>query len=267
MEDDTSRPDVLARARQLRGGGLSYEVIARTLQAEGYPTQRGGKWVGRGTSSLLNGPHPHAAFLAPCSVCGDLTASKWGVCHDRPECVRVYLSVSTEHQRKRHPTKPCESCGQPTTSVLGVCSRLPCRNEHARLQHAAHRDGSSVYAVWFPSPCILKIGFSSSTADTVFESSARVRAKNRDWDIKGSRCIWKQPGDTRTEAWMQATLAFRWRPAFSQKHSRICEWFSVPAILTVDEVVTALAGVYRLVPADLRVDALAALGRQAADFQ
>jgi len=264
MLNATARPDVLARTRELRAGGASFETMARALQAEGYPTPRGGTWSASATWRLLNIRHPHAAFLAPCSVCGDLTASKWGVCHDRPECVRVYLSVSTEHKKKRHPTKPCTSCGQPTTSVLGVCSRLPCRNEHARLEHAAHSDGSSVYAVWFPCPRILKIGFSTSTANSVFVSAARGRAKRRDWDIGGSCCIWKQPGDTRTEAWMQATLAFRWPHAFEQKLSRICEWFSVPAILTVDEVVTALAGVYRLVPADFRVHGAAALGRQAA---
>src|ERR1035441_9061477 len=68
--------------------------------------------------------------------------------------------------------------------------------------------------------------------------------------IGNSRCVWKYPGDTRTEAWMQSTLAFRWRAAFEQKHSRICEWFLVPD-LTEAEIVGVLDGIYGLVPADM----------------
>lgn len=252
MINATARPDVLARARELQASGASLNAIARVLQAEKYPTLRGGSWYAQQVKNLFNSRRPSSAFLVPCTACGRLTSSKYGICH-RPPCRRAYVNLSREILKPRVPTVPCESCGRPTRSaLLPVCGRLSCRNERMRLVRADQKGTTSVYAVWFPVPCILKIGFSSSTADTVFESSARVRAKNRDWDIKGSRCIWKQPGDMRTEAWMQATLAFRWHPAFSQKYSRICEWFSVPAILVVDEVVAVLAGIYRLVPADLR---------------
>src|SRR5690348_7454355 len=139
MSNGTARLDVLTRARGLRDDGLSYEAIARMLQAEGYPTQRGGKWNARGASSLLNGPHPHAAFLVPCSVCGDLTASKYGVCHDRPECRRVYANTSYEVLRQKVPRVPCGACGRPTKSDLGICGRLSCRNERMRLVRAAQK--------------------------------------------------------------------------------------------------------------------------------
>jgi hypothetical protein len=119
-----------------------------------------------------------------------------------------------------------------------------------RVFRAGQKGAPSVYAVWFPAPLILKIGFSKNTTDSIFEGSARRRARNRSWDVEGSRCIWKQPGDTRTEAWMQATLAFRWLPAYRETSGRISEWFSVPGFLTADEVVTVLGGLYRLVPPD-----------------
>jgi Recombinase len=259
MPDVTPRPDVLARATELHASGASFEKIARALQAEGYPTPRGGTWSASAAWRLLKISHPHSAVLAPCSVCGDLTASKYGVCHDGPECRRVYASVSTARERKNHPRKPCTSCGQLTTSVYGVCSRPSCVNERMRIFLADQKGAPSVYAVWFPSPCILKIGFSLNVTDSIFVNSARRRARVRNWDDGGSRCIWRKPGDTRTEAWMQATLAFRWQSAYRETSGRICEWFSVPRILTVDEVVTALDGLYRIVPPDLRVSGLAAL--------
>ena len=52
--------------------------------------------------------------------------------------------------------------------------------------------------------------------------------------------------DTRVEAWMLATLAFRWRQAF-ERGKRISEWFQVPD-LAEDELVKVLDEVYGLVP-------------------
>jgi hypothetical protein len=64
------------------------------------------------------------------------------------------------------------------------------------------------------------------------------------------RCIWKRPGDTRTEAWIQSTLAFRWLSPFKATDGRLCEWFTVPR-LAVEEITEVLDGIYRLVPPDL----------------
>jgi len=145
-----------------------------------------------------------------------------------------------------------------------VCNHPSCHNAYARARTAALGGGECVYGVWFPPARILKVGFSSRLTDARIASSARGRAKKHNLDASGGQCIWKQPGDARTEAWMQATLAFRWQFPFDASDGRLCEWFSVPAILTVDEVVTALDGVYRLVPPDLRAHGVAALGRQVA---
>jgi hypothetical protein len=124
------------------------------------------------------------------------------------------------------------------------------RNEIVRRQRQRQKGEPSVYAVRFPAPGVLKVGFTTDTQDSIFVGVARTRAKRRGWEPEGSSCIWKQPGDLRTEAWMQATLAFRWRPAFEQVHSRICEWFSVPDLLE-EEIAGALDSIYRVLPADL----------------
>ena len=49
---------------------------------------------------------------------------------------------------------------------------------------------------------------------------------------------------------MQATLSFRWKPAYEQKCDRLCEWFYVPD-LTEEEIAGVLDGIYEAVPADL----------------
>jgi hypothetical protein len=189
-------------------------------------------------------------------------------------------------------THPCSMCGRPTASPLPVCSRPGgCRTESARLRanearraelgsktrrvpatrerrnerirrHRQLQKGIlSVYAVWFPSPRVLKVGFTTDTQNSIFTGVARTRAKRRSWDTEGASCIWRQPGDTRTEAWMQATLAFRWPPAFEQKHNRICEWFRVPD-LTEGAIAAVLGEIYGQVPADLAGGALAPVGSQ-----
>jgi hypothetical protein len=125
------------------------------------------------------------------------------------------------------------------------------RNEVVRRRRQAQKGEPSVYAVWFPIPQGLKVGFTTDTNNSIFVCLARRKAVRRDWDAGDSRCIWKQPGDMRTEAWIQATLAFRWLAAFEQRDSRICEWFQVPG-LAETEIATLLDEVYRLVPADTR---------------
>lgn len=110
-----------------------------------------------------------------------------------------------------------------------------------------------MYAVWFPSARVLKVGFTEHANVGIFLSAARNRAKKRGWATGDSACIWQQPGDTRTEAWMQASLAFRWRPPFDQKFNRVCEWFRVPD-LGETGIAAVLDEVYGLVPVDLSLD-------------
>jgi hypothetical protein len=169
---------------------------------------------------------------------------------------------------KAGPEHPCSLCGRLTDSSFPMCSRQDtgCRIEYQRAQLAdggyrqrrnervselrqRQKGDPSVYAVWFPVPGILKVGFTTDMNNGIFVGVARTRAKRRDWAIEGSSCTWKQPGDLRTEAWMQATLAFRWRSAFEQRSMKICEWFLVPG-LTEDEIGHVLDEVYKLVPAD-----------------
>lgn len=127
------------------------------------------------------------------------------------------------------------------------------RNETVRRYRArrVRERQLSVYAVWFPVPRVLKVGFTSHKINSPFVGVARTKAGRQGLDTEGSSCIWKQSGDERTEAWIQSTLAFRWYPALEQQHSRICEWFSVPG-LTEAEVVAMLDAVYGLAPPDTR---------------
>jgi DNA invertase Pin-like site-specific DNA recombinase len=53
----------LARAQQLKNEGLSLRVIAATLNEEGVPTKRGGKWSASTVSRLLD-PKVRAAYNA-----------------------------------------------------------------------------------------------------------------------------------------------------------------------------------------------------------
>jgi hypothetical protein len=65
----------------------------------------------------------------------------------------------------------------------------------------------------------------------------------------GSERVWHEPGDVRTEAFVQASVSFEWPNAIKGRQNRIGEWFhpSVP----VEQVITRLAEVYRRVPPDL----------------
>lgn len=245
----------------------------------------------------------------PCSLCGRPTISKLPMCCRAGNCQIQYARLAVRIFKDRHRpeprpgrvlnTHPCALCGLPTTSKFPVCQRPgKCRTEYTRLQtrasrgtplvpkrvpatkeqrleiqrerRKAQRGAPSVYAVWFPVPCVLKVGFTEHTRDSLFESSARTRAVRRGWNVDGYSCIWKRPGDTRTEAWMQATLAFRWLPAFDQKFSRICEWFVVPGV-TAAQVTEILDEFYELVPVDLAgsveaVPELVSAGSQMAMF-
>lgn len=169
---------------------------------------------------------------------------------------------------------PCSLCGRPTASEFPMCARTDrkCNVSHASFRRAHHKERanesarrhrakqkgeSSVYAIWFPVPRVLKIGFTAHANNSIFVSVARTRAGCRQLDTDASSCIWKQPGDVRTEAWIQATLSFRWRAAYEQHHDRLCEWFTVPG-LTEDAIVGALNEIYCLVPADMTDSAPAA---------
>lgn len=219
-------------------------------------------------------------FKPPCLACGQPTASALGVCQRTHACAAEYNRLMyQQHPERRNeyvrryreklpkperpqkpkkpepvirPTHPCTSCGQPTASASPVCSRSSCVNEYRRLERVGQQRirASFVYGVWFPAVHVLKVGFTTHVNDSPFVCVARSKAERREWETAGSRCIWKQPGEVRTEAWIQATLAFRWAHPFEQKQGRLCEWFAVPG-LTEGEVVAALDEVYRLVPAPL----------------
>jgi hypothetical protein len=163
--------------------------------------------------------------------------------------------------------KLCSMCGEPTKSKYAMCQRPgPCgveyrrlwardedkehRNEVARRYRRSQKCAPSVYGVLFPAPGVLKIGLTTSSSSALYVGIARQGARKRGWDIADSSCIWKQPGDVRTEAWMQATLAFRWPGAFGKYQNRICEWFDVSG-LPLEAVGATLSEIYREVPADL----------------
>lgn len=219
---------------------------------------------------------------SPCLVCGHETAAPNGICQRTAACRREYARLdrqqypgrqgeyTLQYRLRKDPERqqrldaaaalahPCASCGQVTTSELPVCSRRSCVNEYRRVERAVSQRarGASVYGIWFPAAHVLKVGFTTHVNNSPFMSSVRTRAERHGLDTTGASCIWKHPGDVRTEAWIQATLAFRWAAAFEQKHTRMCEWFAVP-VLSGYEVVAVLDHVHSSVPRDLMENAAA----------
>jgi len=53
LEPDPDEQTTLARLRELRASGLGYLKIARTLDAEGHSTKRGGSWQAASVRSIL----------------------------------------------------------------------------------------------------------------------------------------------------------------------------------------------------------------------
>jgi hypothetical protein len=178
------------------------------------------------------------------------------------------MSNSSKQEAASAKLKRCSICGQPTKSRYAVCNRAdsPCRIEYQRLwaldQDKEHRNAvvrryrrnqkqpPRVYGVLFPAAAVLKIGLTTSSSSALYTGIARRGARDRGWDVTGSSCIWSRPGDVRTEAWIQATLSFRWPPAFRKYQNRVCEWFDVSGVES-DVVKTFLDEVYREVPVDL----------------
>ena len=164
--------------------------------------------------------------------------------------------------------KECVLCGSPTRSRFAVCNRegTPCRAEYQRLwnqqQDKARRNevarryrhsqktDPAVYAILFPAPAVLKVGLTTHSSSALYLGTARQGAKRRGLEIAGSSVIWKQPGDVRAEAWLQATLSFRWPGAFGKYQNRICEWFDVSGVPET-EIRSTIASTYLDLPTDL----------------
>lgn len=171
-------------------------------------------------------------------------------------------------QARTPPLKECALCGLPTQSRFAVCNRegTPCRAEYQRLwnqqQDKTHRNevarryrhnqktDPAVYAILFPVPAVLKVGLTTHRSSALYLGTARQGAKRRGWDTTGSSVIWRQPGDVRAEAWLQATLSFRWPGAFGKYQNRICEWLDVSGLAEA-EIRSTVAGAYLDLPADL----------------
>lgn len=62
MSNDTARDLARARARELRDGGASLQVIANALTAESHPTARNTIWRPEGVRRLLAPPKPNLGF-------------------------------------------------------------------------------------------------------------------------------------------------------------------------------------------------------------
>lgn len=212
----------------------------------------------------------------PCSLCGQRTRSRYPACNRpgkcREECKRLSRTAvpaaSASPRREQAVEHPCSICGRLTRSSFPMCARRDtrCSAEYQRVTDASRKWAGrnaavrrrrreqkgepSIYAVWFPIPQGLKVGFTMDTVESLYVHQARRRAASRGWDTGGCRLIWRMPGDLRTEAWIQATLAFRWASAFEQRDSRISEWFRIFGHADA-EVVKVLDAVYGLVPADV----------------
>lgn len=115
-----------------------------------------------------------------------------------------------------------------------------------------HHVAPFCYAVFFPEPGIVKIGCTTNRSAPIYVSAARQAARARGWDADGAVRIWHEPGDERTEAFIQASLSFEWPGARTGRQLRLSEWFR-PGV-PVDVITTRLAEVYRRVPPDLVED-------------
>lgn len=188
-----------------------------------------------------------------CSLCGQPTRSKYPVCGRHNECQAEYVRLAQAEGRKTEAAKERQRRylqGDTFKEHAKTDEYREHRNSATRRHRQNQKGEPSVYAVWLPSPQILKVGFTIHTNNSIFVSVARTRGGARGFDTTGISCIWRKPGDTRAESWIQATLAFRWRPAYEQKHNRICEWFGVSG-LAAEGVIETLDEVYGLMPPDL----------------
>lgn len=125
---------------------------------------------------------------------------------------------------------------------------LSAETARGRPRHG-HAVSPFCYAVWFPAPAVLKVGCTTNRSAAVYTSAARQGARKRGWDTEGAARIWHEPGDERTEAYIQATLAFEWPGACTGRQLRLSEWFR-PGV-PVEQVVSRLADVFRRVPPDV----------------
>lgn len=106
-----------------------------------------------------------------------------------------------------------------------------------------------IYAVHFPKAGVVKIGCSGNRSASVYVSAARQGARSRGWITEDSQRIWHEPGDERTEAFIQASPAFEWPGACTGRQLRLSEWFK-PGV-PVEAVTARLSDIYRRVPPDL----------------
>lgn len=120
--------------------------------------------------------------------------------------------------------------------------------ESARVYRRGQKVSPFLYAVWFPSPGVLKIGTTTNRVQAIYVNAVRQGARARGWDTEGSARIWHEPGDERAEAFIQASLAFEWPGACTGRQLRLSEWFRPDVDL--ETIVSRLAEVYKRVPPD-----------------
>lgn len=80
----------------------------------------------------------------------------------------------------------------------------------------------SVYAVYFPSAGLLKVGY---TTWKTYVHNARRTGRER-FGAADGESIWRRPGDQRTEAFVQSHLAYQFTQPPSND-TRMSEWFWV----------------------------------------
>jgi hypothetical protein len=125
---------------------------------------------------------------------------------------------------------PSESCPE--------CRRLN-RNAAQRDRFESSKFGPSVYAVYFPSVGLLKVGF---TTGPHYVGANRAKARES-FGATDGKSAWLRTGDYRTESFAQAWLAFRY-PQPDHDNGRLAEWFIVgdrePETLAaeLDEILT-----------------------------
>ena len=162
---------------------------------------------------------------------------------------RTLRQIADDLSRRGFPT----SSGRPwtTSKVQNLLQDKDERNARVREHRASRAEyrSPSVYAVWFPAAGVIKIGYTAHETSGPFVAVARHRALVRGWPTDNCLCIWRKPGDLRAESWIQATLAFQWRPAYPQAAPRMCEWFDV-AGMPGPRIVRTLDDVYQHVPVD-----------------
>lgn len=116
----------------------------------------------------------------PCSICGQPTRSKYGVCIRSTKCRREWNRRMSKERMRQYVGRdkyPCLICGRPTWSKYRICRRSPdCRRAHDR-QRSRLTDAEKENRGW--RPCLICGNLTVSRIQVCTRSAECLRANYR----------------------------------------------------------------------------------------